>query len=126
MAIGPFDDFTAEGDPEGALVRASYAVGLIPGPDAPTVVNDVGAKQSRLDVRFDLVPADALFAVAHVLDYGANKYGVDNWKGLSIESILNHMIAHAYAYLSGDFSDDHLEHCATRALMALQLHLEDK
>lgn len=96
------------------------------GKDEPTIVNEKGGKQSKLPYRCDLLPALAILAVSGVLEYGAAKYGDDNWKNIPVVSHLNHLLVHAFAFLADDCSDDHLEHLATRALMALQLHLEAK
>lgn len=88
------------------------------GPDAETVYNEKGAGQSHLPYRFDLIDAKAMFKIAEVLDEGAKKYGADNWRGIPLEDHLNHLIAHAYAYLAGDRSDDHLAHLCCRAIFA--------
>jgi hypothetical protein len=89
------------------------------GPDAPTTTNEAGGSQSHLPYRFDLIDARALFAMAEVLHTGAEKYGEGNWRLISIEDHLNHMIAHAYAYLAGNRDDDHLSHSLCRATFAL-------
>jgi hypothetical protein len=91
--------------------------------DAPTVANERGGKQSHLPYRFDLLEPQALFRVAEILASGADKYGEWNWLELSVEEILNHAIAHIYAYLAGDHQDDHLGHAACRLHMALAIHL---
>lgn len=91
------------------------------GPDAPTVVNERGAKQAASPYRFDLIPPEALFALAEVLAQGAAKYGEWNWRGLTINDQLNHLLVHVYAYLAGDPSDDHLAHALCRAVFALSL-----
>jgi hypothetical protein len=88
------------------------------GPDAPVVVNEKGAGQSHLKYRFDLADGRAMFRMCEVLAQGAEKYGDNNWRGISIEDHLNHLITHAYAYLSGDRSDFHLSHIMCRALFA--------
>jgi hypothetical protein len=90
------------------------------GPDAPVVSNENGAKQSKLDYRFDLIPQRAMFRLARVLDYGAKKYAPDNWRGIALHDHLNHVAVHLYAYLSGDTSDDHLGHMLCRAAMAVE------
>jgi hypothetical protein len=41
-----------------------------------------------------------------------------------IEHVVDHALAHIRQYVSGDRSEPHLEHAATRLLMALQLELE--
>lgn len=89
------------------------------GPDAPTVVNEHGGKQSQVLYRFDLVDPIAMFEMCRVLQKGAEKYGEDNWKNISIRDHLNHLLIHVYAYLAGDTQDDHLSHALCRAMMAV-------
>jgi hypothetical protein len=96
------------------------------GPDTPETANERGARQSDIPYRFDLLPTSALFAVAQVLKRGAEKYGVDNWRGLSVEEILNHALAHGYAHLGGDTQEQHLANMACRSLMALENHLSER
>ena len=86
--------------------------------DAPVVVNAKGGGQSDIKVRFDLIDSHAIFAMAKVLHEGAVKYGANNWRKIDIEDHLNHLIMHAYAYLSGDHSDEHLSHIMCRAMFA--------
>lgn len=88
------------------------------GPDAPITTNASGAKQSATPYRLDLIPPLALLDVAAVLKLGADKYGVDNWRGIPVEDHLNHALVHIYAFLSGDTQDNHLGHAACRLLMA--------
>ena len=90
------------------------------GPDAPTVTNAAGAKQSELRYRCDLLPAKATLAVAAVLHHGEVKYGKDNWRGIPQSDHINHAMTHYLAWLAGDKSDDHLGHAACRALMAIE------
>jgi hypothetical protein len=87
-------------------------------PDAPMTQNVAGGKQSYIPTRFDLIDARALFQQAKVLHEGAVKYGADNWRLISVEDHLNHLIMHAYAYLAGDRSDEHLSHIMCRATFA--------
>lgn len=97
----------------------------IVGPDAPTTYNKKGAGQSHVPVRFDLVDGKAMFAMAKVLHKGAEKYGADNWRGIDIRDHLNHLIMHAYAYLSGDRSDEHLSHIMCRAMFAQAVEITE-
>ncbi len=79
-----------------------------------------GARESKLNHRFDLIPLEGLKAVAEVAHYGATKYGVNNWKkGIPINSMLNHALRHVILFLSGDTTDDHLPHAAWRLLAAI-------
>lgn len=92
-------------------------------PDAPTVTNARGGKQSASPYRLDLMPPLAALAVAKVLRHGADKYGPNNWHAIDVGDHLNHALAHLFAFLAGDGSDDHLEHAACRVLFALDQKL---
>jgi hypothetical protein len=93
-------------------------------PDAPTTTNERGGSQSYVPVRFDLIDGRALFEMAQVLDHGAKKYGENNWRLIPIHDHLNHLIMHAYAYLAGDQTDEHLSHILCRATFALGVSLQ--
>jgi hypothetical protein len=95
------------------------------GPEAPTVENEKGGRQSLKRWRFDLIDGPAIFVLGRILDVGAKKYGVDNWRKIEVESHVNSVIMHAYAYLSGDRSDDHLGHMFTRAMFAVGVALSE-
>lgn len=96
------------------------------GPDAPIVYNEQGGGQSDSPYRLDLVDPKALLDISKVLKEGADKYGENNWKKISINDHLNHLLVHVYAYLAGDESDKHLAHAACRAIFALGVELEEK
>jgi 5'(3')-deoxyribonucleotidase len=87
--------------------------------------NARGGKQTNLEARYDLLPPLALQEVAKVLHQGAEKYGPDNWKLLSIQEINNHTLGHLINYETTNGDVDDLSHAACRALMALQLALEN-
>lgn len=94
------------------------------GPDAPTQTNPNGASQSSSPYRLDLIPPLSLLDVAAVLKGGADKYGVDNWRGLSVDDHLNHALVHIYAFLAGDTQDNHLGHATCRMMMAHEQQLK--
>ena len=74
-----------------------------------------GAMRQRLDdVRFDLISSQGLRRLAETYAYGAQKYADNNWrKGMPFSVLMNHLIAHIYAYLEGDDNEeDHLAHAA--------------
>ena len=106
---------------EEAQAKAAKVAGV--GDGAPTVTNEAGGKQSHVPYRLDLSPALATLHVGGVLAEGAEKYGEDNWRSIPVADHLNHALVHAYAWLAGDRSSDHLGHFACRAMMALELHL---
>lgn len=97
------------------------------GPDAETVVNEKGGKQSKVEYRFDLVDPQAMFAMCKVLKEGFDKYGSDeNWRKIPVRDHLNHLIIHAYAALAGDTSDEHLSHIMCRAMFACAVDIMNR
>jgi hypothetical protein len=95
------------------------------GPDAPIVENERGGKQSHVAYRYDLIPPEILMVLARIYDYGAQRYEPDNWKKISTEDHLNHVMVHLVAYRAGDRSDDHLGHMMWRAQAALYTAIHD-
>jgi hypothetical protein len=96
------------------------------GPDAPITTNEHGGSQSHIPYRFDLIDGPALAEMAKVLSQGAEKYGENNWRKIpDVEVHLNHLLMHAYAWLSGDRQDDHLSHIMCRAMFAQAVDLSD-
>jgi hypothetical protein len=89
------------------------------GKDAPTVVNEVGAKQSKVEYRLDLADTRAVFALGKTLHEGAEKYGEENWRGIPAKEHINHALIHLYAYLAGDKQDEHLSHALCRIMFAI-------
>ena len=86
-------------------------------------VTPQGGKQTAIDTRFDLLPFGALSMVAKVFGCGAGKYGDQNWRKIPAESHLNHALRHIALQQTGDKSEDHRAHAATRLLMWLELLL---
>ncbi len=63
--------------------------------------------------RFDLISPIGLRRLAETYSEGADKRGEDNWRhGMHGRDLLNRSIAHIYARLLGDTSDDHIAHAA--------------
>jgi hypothetical protein len=62
------------------------------------------------DVRYDLIPPEALRRLAERFARGSKKYGDDNWKkGFPIGNILNHLQNHLEKWkLEGCLTDDNL------------------
>lgn len=94
------------------------------GKGVETITNELGGKQSKVSYRFDLLDAKSMFEMTKVLHEGAIKYGEDNWRLISVQEHLNHLIIHAYAYLAGDKSDEHLSHILCRAMFAQGVELQ--
>ena len=91
-------------------------------PDAPVVTNEKGGKQSDSPYAFHMIPVSSVLAAAEVCAYGAKKYGETignrNYTKIPTEEHINHAIAHMYAYLAGDRTDDHLGHAIVRTMFA--------
>lgn len=104
--------------------RRGAMISDIVSPDAPIITNAQGGSQSHVPVRFDLIDGKAMFEMASVLHVGAEKYGEHNWRKISVEDHLNHLIMHAYAYLSGDRTDEHLSHIMCRSMFAQAVELQ--
>lgn len=87
---------------EAPLTR--FATGAVRGADAE-------------NVRFDLVTPIGLRRLAETCAEGARKYGDHNWqRGMPASVMLNHAIRHAYLWLAGDDTEDHLAHAAWNLL----------
>lgn len=94
--------------------------GVKSGPNlSPNAPLEPGGLQSLLNLRFDLLDTKAMFQLAGILDYGAKKYGENNWRKILVESHLNHALTHIFAYLQHDTQDDHLGHAFCRLMFAL-------
>lgn len=61
---------------------------------------------------------NGLIEIAKVLEYGAKRYEVNNWRLISQEDHINHALVHLYAFIIGDEQDDHVGHCMCRLMMA--------
>lgn len=79
----------------------------------------------KAGVRYDLITPIGLRRIAETYKEGYDKYGAFNWeRGMPISDILNHAIAHIYAYLSGQpTGEDDLAHAAWNLLAAM--HMEE-
>lgn len=83
---------------------------------------DTGAVRSadRDEERWDLISPIAMKALARTYAEGARKFGAANWeRGMPVTDLLNHGIAHIYAFLSGDRSEDHLPHAIWNLMGAI-------
>lgn len=65
-----------------------------------------GAKFDQGKVRYDLIPAEPLEALAQVYTFGANKYADENWrKGISWKRIFSAIMRHLWAFWRGEELD---------------------
>src|SRR5690554_6777622 len=63
--------------------------------------------------RFDLIPPEGLIRLAKRYEYGAVRYGDQNWKkGIPVSSLVDSVMRHLCQYMAGDQSEDHLAACS--------------
>lgn len=80
-------------------------------------------------VRWSLIPWDALLGALHVLEFGADKYGPDNWQnGADWSRYFNALQRHLLAWWMGEKADadtgrSHLHHalCCLLFLAAYEM-----
>lgn len=83
--------------------------------------NELGAKQSNIETRFDLVDPLAMLEMANVLYHGEIKWGEDNWRGFDVNKHLNHAETHINKYyLTNDINE--LTHAFCRLMFAVAKH----
>lgn len=83
--------------------------------------NDVAGSKGPFPARYDLISAVGLRRLAETYGEGSLKYNDNNWrKGIPMSNIMNHLLAHAVAYMSGDRSEDHLGHLAWNAFALME------
>lgn len=88
-------------------------------------MTDTGKKFDGGKVRMDLLPWDALWEVARVLTFGAEKYDAHNWRGgMKWSRLVGAAIRHLTAWAMGQGKDpetglSHLSHAACCVLFLL-------
>lgn len=73
--------------------------------------------EATIDLEVD--PIDRLINIGKVLQEGAKKYEINNWRLVPREIHINHALIHLLAALAGDTQDDHKEHALCRLMMAI-------
>lgn len=75
--------------------------------------------------RFDLISPIGMRRLAEWYELGAYKYAPRNWEmGVSITHCMDSLLRHAFKYLAGDNSEDHLSAVAWNAFAIM--HMEEK
>lgn len=65
-----------------------------------------GVKYDEGKLRYDLIPPEAMEALAHIYTMGAVKYGPNNWeRGMSWSRIIGALFRHLYSWIKGDEID---------------------
>lgn len=90
----------------------------------------IGIKHDNCKVKWSLLPWETLEEVVQVMQYGAEKYGVDNWKHVDPpmrywDAALRHMIAFQEGEKLDESGLHHLAHAITSLLFLLWRDNED-
>lgn len=92
-----------------------------------------GQKHDQAKPRFSLIPHTALWQVVEVLEFGAGKYGADNWRNVpnARERYFNACHRHLSLWWAGEMVDDesglsHLAHAACCLLFLMWFDGDDK
>lgn len=95
------------------------------GPQPPIIYASKLSEAYKADeekIRYDLIPPEAMDAMAEVLTFGAKKYTDRNWeKGMAWGRAFRALISHAYKWWRGIPSDEesgmsHMAHCLCCAI----------
>jgi len=90
-----------------------------------------GVKYDSGKLRMELIPPEAIEALAEVITYGANKYSDDNWKKVSKDRYIGALMRHLNAYRKGELYDDesgltHMAHILTNAAFLIYKEENDE
>lgn len=91
-----------------------------------------GVKHDQTKRRVDLVPTSLIDAVARILEFGAAKYGDNNWrKGLSWSRVYAALQRHLLDFWKGTDLDDestlpHLYHAACNIAFLIEFYEKRK
>lgn len=98
---------------------------IVPKHEVPVAEQSGGAKADTGKARYDLIPPEALEALAELYSIGAVKYGDRNWeKGLSWGRVFAALMRHAWKWWRGETYDpvDKQHHMIALAWGAIALY----
>lgn len=87
-----------------------------------SIIKSIGSRFNTGKTQWGLVDFESLEGMVKVLEFGANKYGIDNWqKGLTTISIIESMLRHIFAFMKGNDIDSesklpHTDHIMCNAM----------
>ena len=88
---------------------------------------ETGIKHDQDKLRMDLIPPEAIYAMAEVLTFGCKKYGNRNWeKGIELDRLFAATQRHLWAMWNGELLDKesglpHSYHALTDIAMYITL-----
>lgn len=87
-----------------------------------------GRKDDSAKLRFELLPLESLAPIVRVLAFGAEKYGVDNWRKVPeferryFAAAMRHLVAHQLGErLDPESGESHLAHAACCLLFLVSI-----
>jgi hypothetical protein len=92
---------------------------------------DLATRHNEGKLKWSLVDFKSLEPMVRVLEFGAEKYEIDNWKkGLKVTEICESLLRHIHSFLEGENNDSesglpHLGHIQVNA-MFLSYMINDK
>ena len=90
-------------------------------------VTPSGGVHAYVEGRYDLIPPEALTAIALVMEEGVkNGRDASNWRKIPLNVQINHAIAHLVAWMRGETDEDHLAHACVRLCMAISVRSDDE
>ena len=110
---------------DGGIFKSLHAARMEP--ISSTQPGYVFRKDDSSKPKMGTLPWEALKKVREVMDFGADKYGEDNWRKADssdryIQAAFRHLIAHQQGeLLDSESGKEHLAHAATSLLFALEL-----
>jgi predicted nucleic acid-binding Zn-ribbon protein len=91
----------------------------------PDDVTPDGGIHAHVEGRYDLIPPEAMKAIAMVMEEGVqNGRDASNWRKVPYEVQINHALAHLVAAMMNETDEDHLAHCLTRLAMSVAVRKE--
>lgn len=89
-----------------------------------------GIKYDSDKLRFSLIPWNALKEVVKVLEFGAKKYAVDNWKQIEPQRYKDAAMRHLVAIMDDEWLDEesqlpHAAHCICCLLFIIWFKLNE-
>lgn len=91
-------------------------------PDLFLNIKEAALRYNQGKPRMSLIDLNALEDCARVLEFGANKYDINNWKkGFDVNTILDSMMRHIAALQRGEMNDpetgiSHIGHIQANAM----------
>jgi len=98
---------------------------MFPTPNTLQLKDEPALRYDAGKLRYDLIPADALEALARVYTHGSHKYADRNWElGMSYSRCFGSLMRHSWAFWRGenDDPDSGLPHMAMAAWNCFALY----